>query len=140
MANITSYETAAGRRWEVRYRKPNGRRTRKRGFERRRDAEAWMAEHVVTAIATNSYVAPSAGAMTVERLTASTSEICASSAIVNGYRSGCSSRLMSVVHGIPLFCAAFATAMFSRSSSSLTIRATAFTDFAMSITVILLPV
>ena len=68
MANITAYETASGRRWEVRYRKPNGRSTRKRGFERRRDAEAWMAEHVVTAIATNSYVAPSAGAMTVGML------------------------------------------------------------------------
>ncbi|RYQ68435.1 integrase [Bifidobacterium pseudolongum subsp. globosum] len=68
MVTITSYETAAGRRWEVRYRKPNGRSTRKRGFERRRDAEAWMAEHVVTAIATNSYVAPSAGAMTVGML------------------------------------------------------------------------
>lgn len=68
MATITAYETAAGRRWEVRYRKPNGRSTRKRGFERRRDAEAWMAEHVVTAIATNSYVAPSAGAMTVGML------------------------------------------------------------------------
>lgn len=68
MANITSYETAAGRRWEVRYRKPGGASTRKRGFERRRDAEAWAAEHVTTAIATNTYVAPSAGSMTVGML------------------------------------------------------------------------
>ena len=68
MATITAYDTAAGRRWEVRYRKPNGRSTRKRGFERRRDAEAWAAEHVTTAIATNTYVAPSAGSMTVGML------------------------------------------------------------------------
>ena len=68
MATITAYDTAAGRRWEVRYRKPNGRSTRKRGFERRRDAEAWAAQHVVTAIANNSYVAPSAGSMTVSML------------------------------------------------------------------------
>ncbi len=68
MATITAYETAAGRRWEVRYRKPGGASTRKRGFERRRDAEAWAAQHVTTAIATNTYVAPSAGSMTVSML------------------------------------------------------------------------
>lgn len=68
MAAISQYETAHGRRWEVRYLTPAGRSSRKRGFTRRRDAETWMSEHVVTAKATNSYVAPSDGATTVDTL------------------------------------------------------------------------
>lgn len=60
MASITQYKTSTGvKRWRVDYRKPgSGRQYTKRGFSRRKDAEAWAAEHVVTAIAQGSYVDP----------------------------------------------------------------------------------
>lgn len=61
MASIESYETKAGRRWRVRYRKPNGHQTDKRGLRRRKDAEQWMAENVITAQAEGSYVDPIMG-------------------------------------------------------------------------------
>lgn len=68
MANVTSYETRSGRRWEVRYLKPDGRSSRKRGFVRRRDAELWMAEHVTAAKASDSFVSHEAGMVTVGQL------------------------------------------------------------------------
>lgn len=68
MANITSYETAHGRRFEVRYLKPDGRSSRKRGFVRKKDAEQWMASHVTTAISQGTYVAPSDGRTTIAEL------------------------------------------------------------------------
>ena len=68
MANVTSYETRSGRRWEVRYLKPDGRSSRKRGFMRRRDAELWMAEHVTAAKADDSFVSHEAGMVTVGQL------------------------------------------------------------------------
>lgn len=69
MVNITGYETSrGGKRWRVRYRKPDGSQTDKRGFVRKKDAEAWAAEHVVIAKATGSYVDPQAGASTVGAL------------------------------------------------------------------------
>ena len=42
MASIVKYETAAGVRWEVRYRTPNRQTTRKRGFKTKRSAEDWL--------------------------------------------------------------------------------------------------
>lgn len=68
VANISAYETAHGRRWEVRYLKPDGKSSRKRGFVRRRDAELWMAEHVTAAKATDSFVSHEAGMVTVGQL------------------------------------------------------------------------
>ena len=68
MANITSYETAAGRRFEVRYLKPDGRSSHKRGFARKRDAELWMAEHVTAAKAADMFVSHEAGMVTVGQL------------------------------------------------------------------------
>jgi len=47
-------------RWEVRYRQPNGKTSRKRGFATKRDAEDWDANNKV-AINTGTYVAPSKG-------------------------------------------------------------------------------
>jgi hypothetical protein len=43
MGSITPYETAAGRRYRVRYRKPNHAQTDKRGFRSKRDAELYLA-------------------------------------------------------------------------------------------------
>lgn len=68
MANITSYETQSGRRFEVRYLKPDGRSSRKRGFARKKDAELWMAEHVTAAKAADMFVSHEAGMVTVGQL------------------------------------------------------------------------
>lgn len=38
---IRQYTTKSGKRYEVRYRKPDGSATGKRGFRRKMDAEAW---------------------------------------------------------------------------------------------------
>ena len=47
MANVTRYKTSKGEaRYRVRYRKPDGTQTDKRGFKRKIDAENWAAEHV----------------------------------------------------------------------------------------------
>ena len=40
---VGKYETKKCVKWEVRYRTPGGRTTRKRGFLRKMDAEAWAA-------------------------------------------------------------------------------------------------
>ena len=62
MANITKYRTTKGEnRYRVRYRKPDGTQTDKRGFRRKIDAENWAAEHVTIAKATNNYVDPEDG-------------------------------------------------------------------------------
>lgn len=62
MANVTRYKTSKGEtRYRVRYRKPDGTQTDKRGFRRKVDAENWAAEHVTIAKATNSYIDPQGG-------------------------------------------------------------------------------
>lgn len=62
MANVVKYRTAKSEaRYRVRYRKPDGTQTDKRGFRRKIDAENWAAEHVTIAKATNSYVDPEGG-------------------------------------------------------------------------------
>ncbi|WP_211096892.1 Arm DNA-binding domain-containing protein [Arthrobacter echini] len=43
MATIESYETAGGKRYRVRYRRPDRKQTDKRGFRTKRDAEAFAA-------------------------------------------------------------------------------------------------
>lgn len=43
MATIEPYDTTAGRRYLVRYRKPNRTQTKKRGFRTKRDAELFLA-------------------------------------------------------------------------------------------------
>lgn len=61
MSTIDAYETKAGRRWRVIYRKPGGAQTGRRGFQRKRDAEEWLAEHVTVAKASGSFIDPAAG-------------------------------------------------------------------------------
>lgn len=41
MSSITPYRTKAGRRWQVQYTKPDGTRSKKRGFATKAEATAW---------------------------------------------------------------------------------------------------
>ena len=68
MVTITGYETKAGKRYRVRYRKPDGSQTDKRGFKRKLDAETWAAEHVTVAKARGEYIDPRDGNITVRPL------------------------------------------------------------------------
>ena len=67
MATIKRYQTAAGERWEVRYRQPNGITSRKRGFTTKRDASMW-ASKVETTKAEGAFVSPARGRVTVADL------------------------------------------------------------------------
>lgn len=64
MATVSSYDTASGKRWEVRYRTPERTTTRKRGFTSKRQAQDFAATVEVEKL-TGSYVAPSAGRITL---------------------------------------------------------------------------
>ena len=61
MATISSYQTAGGKRYRVRYRTPDNRQTDKRGFTTKRDAERFAARVEVTKMR-GEYVAPTHGA------------------------------------------------------------------------------
>lgn len=62
MASIEAYATSRGeKRYRVRYRKPDGRSTDKRGFKRKKDAAVWMSENVISALADGTYVDPTKG-------------------------------------------------------------------------------
>lgn len=67
MATISKYPTAKGDRYRVRYRKPDGRQTDKRGFLRKKDAEAFAATVEVSKLQ-GDYVAPSLGRETIGNL------------------------------------------------------------------------
>ena len=66
---MVPYQTAAGKRYRVRYRTPDRRQTDKRGFRTKREAEAFAAE-VEVAKRRGEYVAPSLGRVTVGELAA----------------------------------------------------------------------
>ena len=68
MTTISSYTTRSGIRYRVRYRKPDGSQTDKRGFKRKRDAEQWAAEHVTTAKAQGSFIDPQDAKITVSEM------------------------------------------------------------------------
>ena len=65
--NVTPYTTASGRRWMVRYRKPDGSQTKRRGFGTKRAAELWAAANVVS-IDDGTWIDPKAGKVTVGQL------------------------------------------------------------------------
>jgi integrase len=65
--SITAYATADGRRYRVRYRKPDKSQTDKRGFRTKRDAELFLASITVSK-ATGDYVDPAAGRVTIAHL------------------------------------------------------------------------
>lgn len=65
MATIEPYALGSGQtRYRVRYRKPDGKQTDKRGFKRKRDAEQFAATVEVRKMA-GEYIAPSMGRLTV---------------------------------------------------------------------------
>lgn len=64
---ITPYTTAAGKRYRVRYRKPDKTQTDKRGFITKRDAELFLAS-VTVSKASGDYIDPSLGRITVGQL------------------------------------------------------------------------
>lgn len=57
MATVSPYNTKKGRRWEVQWTRPDGRRTRKRGFPTKIAAQAWL-EGQNTARRKGSWVDP----------------------------------------------------------------------------------
>ncbi|TPF87412.1 integrase [Bifidobacterium sp. UTCIF-37] len=69
MASVTKYTTSKGEtRYRVRYRKPDGSQTDRRGFRRKVDAENWAAEHVTVAKARGTFIDPQAGRARVASL------------------------------------------------------------------------
>lgn len=65
--SITAYETAAGKRYRVRYRKPDGAQTDKRGFTTKRDAQLFLSA-VTVSMAKGDYLDPTASKKTVAML------------------------------------------------------------------------
>jgi integrase len=64
VASITPYETSAGKRYRVRYRKPDHSQTDKRGFRTKREAELFLAS-VEVAKHTGRYIDPSRSRVTI---------------------------------------------------------------------------
>jgi len=69
MATVKAYDTAAGKRYRVRYRKPDGSQTDKRGFRTKRDAELFLATTAVSK-SRGEYIDPALGKATVGDLSA----------------------------------------------------------------------
>jgi integrase len=67
MATVQSYETAAGKRYRVRYRKPDHSQTSKRGFRTKREAEIFLAG-VETKKADGTYIDPSSARASIRDL------------------------------------------------------------------------
>lgn len=65
MGFIAAYETPEGRRYKVRYRKPDHSEGAKRGFTSKREAKLWLAS-VEVDMSRNSYVDPVRARITVE--------------------------------------------------------------------------
>ena len=65
--SITAYETKAGTRYRVRYRKPDGAQTDRRGFTTKRDAKIFLSTVDVSKLE-GSYVDPTKGRATVAEL------------------------------------------------------------------------
>ena len=64
---ITPYSTAAGKRYRVRYRKPDKSQTDKRGFKTKKDAELFLAS-VTVSKATGEYIDPASSRVTIGTL------------------------------------------------------------------------
>lgn len=67
MGSVTPYSTSAGKRYRVRYRRPNGSQTDKRGFKTKRDAELFLAT-VEVSKASGTYVDPGRSRATIGEL------------------------------------------------------------------------
>ncbi|NLE78233.1 MAG: site-specific integrase, partial [Rhodococcus sp.] len=103
MATVSSYETAGGRRWEVRYRTPERRTTRKRGFTSKRQAQDFAAAVEVEKM-TGSYVAPSAGRITLGEVAEKwfTSKVNLSASTASRYRSALDVHILPAFKTTPL--------------------------------------
>ena len=64
MGSVTPYETGGGRRYRVRYRKPDHSQTDKRGFRSKREAELFLAS-VEVAKSTGRYIDPTRARVTI---------------------------------------------------------------------------
>jgi integrase len=67
MGSINTYETSAGKRYRVRYRKPDESQTDKRGFRTKREAELFLAS-VEISKARGDYIDASAARVTIHEL------------------------------------------------------------------------
>lgn len=67
MGSVYSYETKSGKRFEARYRKPDGKTARKGGFKLKRDAQAYVDTIEVSKLH-GAYIAPSDSLSTVSVL------------------------------------------------------------------------
>lgn len=67
MATVKPYNTAAGLRYRVRYRKPGGKQTDKRGFTTKKAAELWAANNIVN-LAAGTWIDPADANITVGQL------------------------------------------------------------------------
>ena len=67
MATVEAYETTAGRRYMVRYRTPERKQTKKRGFKTKRSAEAF-ASSLEVSILRGEFIDPTAARSTVHEL------------------------------------------------------------------------
>ncbi|MGG5172687.1 tyrosine-type recombinase/integrase [Pseudarthrobacter sp. J1738] len=67
MATIEPYETKAGKRYQVRYRKPDRTQTKKRGFKTKRDAQLFLSSNEV-AKAKGEFIDPGAARVLVGSL------------------------------------------------------------------------
>ena len=67
MGSITAYEMAGGKRYRVRYRKPDRSQTHKRGFRTKRDAQLFLAATDVRK-ATGEFIDSSAARITIDEI------------------------------------------------------------------------
>ncbi|MGN6220791.1 MAG: tyrosine-type recombinase/integrase [Microbacterium sp.] len=67
MGSVESYDTAGGRRYRVRYRKPDHRQAAKRGFRTKRDAERFLIT-VESQMLTGDFIDPASSRVTVGEL------------------------------------------------------------------------
>jgi integrase len=67
VGSVHGYTTPSGKRYLVRYRKPDGTHGGKRGFTRKRDAELWLAD-IESARARGSFIDPQAARVTINTL------------------------------------------------------------------------
>lgn len=67
MGSVHAYRSANGKRYVVRYKKPDGTHGAKRGFTRKRDAELWLAE-IETSRARGAFIDPQASRIKINDL------------------------------------------------------------------------
>lgn len=87
MGTVESYETAGGRRYRVRYRRPDHKQTSKRGFKTKRAAEEYLASVEISKVR-GEYRNPSRARITVRELSSEwlASQVQLKPTTLSGYR------------------------------------------------------